>query len=518
MQILKTPRPDLPESVANHLVAIKSVFMDMNPDIPEAPLVTMLNCALQPRFRGTSYKELARELHEGSIGQLERIKRAKLSHKRHALHTSRIARRGSRKDVLNALSLKVLLEDGMHPMATLTGFHVNYEQVEDLHALQSTDIENFVDFACSAAAQFKSPLFNPAIVCIDDPWHSVFWSQKSIVDQLVRFAPMLSNKRDPLSACWEYSFRPKLSRFERETPRATALSLAIGAITEACPSLASDRIARADWTHLQRHLWAVGGYSVELGEQKDLSSFIQETFKYPAQIEARAIVAINRIEGHPLRRDFSRVFLNHHLQDAELTKEDDLYLAAAHSPELAEMAKLSYSAIAEKLFNGIFAQLDLCTIDFALSGMSDSWGQPVPSQDAGLLNTKISRHIQWIDNVADDLGMTISSYHSTKGVFPKPVLDGTIPEGYVPECLVDDFVHQLAQKALSPRSVEFIKGLRIKGKLPSDFLVYALTTTGKSVKKSRLARAYHQGLVTPDEVAKVRPGRLDSLISSDLGL
>lgn len=519
MQLLKTPRTDLPASIIDRLALIKTVFMELHPDIPEAPISTMLNAALLPKYRKTSTQEFVNEVFHGLPANTQSVKKA-FTRAGLKLTRAESAKPSPSHEALTSLCVAVLLQDGLHPMATLTGFHLNRTQADEMKASGALRLYESDLYDWGADFEQTSPLLTPAIVILDTLEHGVLYDQNSIVEHHRRFAPMLSNKRDPLHACWEETFAPKKDKLERNGAKVTRLTKALGAITETSPEYASDRVQNSDWAYIAKHLWAVSGYVAELGDIQQPEVFLQDTLKYPAQIEPSTIAFLARTPGHPLREAMIERYAKHalDLKKGSLIENHGLLLAASHCPELAGVVGLAYEDIVREAFGKHIANMDLETIDYALAPVSKAWGRALPSRDVGLICTKICRHKGWIKAVETQLPMAIAQHHEKAQSFPEGLRNGQIPPTFIPDHLIKSFAHQQMQRVMTKGFADHMIRLQKEGKVDARFIIEALTTTGANKNDSRLARAYHQGVVTLQQISTIYPSGLDKIMQADLGM
>ncbi|MBD8614902.1 hypothetical protein IFT69_14380 [Pseudomonas putida] len=518
MNLLITPRTDLPQSVIDRLTLIKTVFMELHPEMVEASLTTMLNRALEPKFRGTSSRELAHEMFHGLPVVKEQHKATSFTPSANKLTRAHQAKPDVAHEAVMSLCVAALLEDGLHPLATLSGFHLNSAQADELRNYDEDRIRDFDLLDWGVDFEATSPLLQPAIVILDSPEHSVLFDQKSIAEHHRRFAPLLSNKRDPLHACWEMTFAPKVDKLERNGPKVTRLTKAMGAITETYPELASDRVKNSDWAHIARHLWAVAGYVAELGQIHNLGLFLDETLKHPAQIEASTIIFLARNEKHPLKELMIERYAQHALSLGKVHENQNLLLAAAHCPDLGKRVGIGYEEIIHQAFSKHIASLDLETLDYALAPICKAWGRGLPSQDVRLIGTKICRHAQWREAVKEQLPATIEQYHQQFETFPEALREGQISPTSIPDHLVRPFAHQQMQRVISNETAQYLISLKHQGKIDARFIIEGLTTRGRFKNNSRLAKAYHQGVVTLQEISTIHPSGLDRVLQADLGM
>ncbi|AXH60096.1 hypothetical protein [Pseudomonas amygdali] len=519
MQLLRTPRTDLPSSIIDRLALIKTVFMELHPEIPEAPIATMLNAALQPKYRKTSTQEFVSEVFHGLPANTQGSKKA-FTRAGLKLTRAESAKSSPSHEALTSLCVAVLLQDGLHPMATLTGFHLNRVQADEMKESGALRLYGSDLFNWGADFEQTSPLLTPAIVILDTLEHAVLYDQHSIVEHHRRFAPMLSNKRDPLHAFWEETFAPKKDKLERHGAKVTRLTKALGAITETSPEYASDRVQNSDWAYIAKHLWAVSGYVAELGDVQDPEAFLKDTLKHPAQIEPSTISFLARTSGHPLREAMIERYAKHamDLKKGSIIENRGLLLAATHCPELASLVGLGYEDIVQEAFGKHIADMDLETIDYALAPVSKAWGRVLPSKDVGLISTKICRHKGWIKAVEAQLPMAIAQHYEQVKSFPEGLRNGQIPPSFVPDDLIRPFAHQQMQRLMTKGFASHLIMLQKEGKLDARFIIQALTSTGANKNDSRLARAYHQGVVTLQQISAIYPSGLDKIIQADLGM
>lgn len=512
--LLKTPRPDLPQSIHDHLKHIKALFVHLHPGIADGYLVDMLNAALAPRNRGTTYKETAEQLSQSLFFSPSRLTN---------LGTSdaliKCARSTPATICKNAIALLALAEDGMHPLATFTGVHMSPDVLEQGPSdFYRKPFYSFIDKVLHWADEYNgvTPFFTSAIECLNDPVYSRFCDQNRIADLHRRYAPLLSKKNDLLGLCWEAGLEPKPKDFSRNGPKATSLMKAIGAITETTPSLATDRVARSDWPVIQRKLWAVGGLVAELDEIRDVEAFIESTLSFPAQITPEALLAVSRIPDHPLLEPMVSRLVKY-LPGKEVSDLKPFWNTALHIPSFAKAMGKNYIDFFQSELKDVVQDLDAETLDFALSPIAKAWGHPVPSQDIDLIDTRVSLKTGWYDNHKAHISKELETFFHQHARFPIALISGVIPANVLSPQMQREFGLSLVGHAMDSHEVFVVKDLRERNVLSAKDIIDRMVVN-KLGRNTRLIKAYHHQIISADDINAHYPEGLTLIISSDLGL
>lgn len=485
----------LPASLVSHLHRIKKLVQFMNSDLKDDYLANMLNKALKQRTRSVGLQAYAKALADDSFPQkltanLEQLDPAKLRGFKDLLKSE------GGQGCMTMHALMVLLEDGLHPLASLSGWIVGESARQELETRDSGLLSNNrLEALFPNRHDVMSPFYQPALLMMEQRrfWASI--SPQRAARQLHRFAQHLSQDNDLLCQLHFEFFDPSsranpdnLSelRLRRTRPLENRLQWSIGRVLDLNPDLDNGLIPSLKWPSPIVRNWVMRGHIAELGSihPAEFESEIARNFKILPAIAIHYLPIYDG--GHPLAHVFEQACLEFH-QTAERFntsshQSDDMVATHPHEvvfrPDLAKKIGWDYTSLHQELFNDFWQHCQLDFIDYALSEFSETWGRPSPANDPGLISVNaIGLHPQWLKNNQTAIGDQLEPLLQSKSTVPQALLKGKIPLSTIPDNLVNPFAKCLVSSGLSVDGFKRIDELVESGRIaPEDVLAHVQTT------------------------------------------
>jgi hypothetical protein len=491
MRLLKnTDVKTLPASLAEHLVTIKTLIQVMNPGIRDGYISDMLNSALKKRVSTVGTKnyilDLARDTFNKAL--IPSLKES-VPDKR---FTQLLKHEGGQAYLTNQ-ALMLLLEDGLHPLASLSGWNLHAEIREDVISFSTWDAES-AGLLFPHRVSTVSPFYESALLMLEDTRFVAAFSPQRAARQLHRFALQLSKDNDLLAMLHTHFFIPRGQHndggrtaisFSRPGTIEHRLLWALGRIIDLSPELDTGRIGAAKWPQAIINRWVRNGLISELSASHPIDSFVQDLERFPHCMTPMAIRSLSyHTNGHPLKETIEQGYINEiqkfsTLKDFALPKryEPDGFTKTHHfevsfQPDLAERVGTDYLTVHKELFTGLWQFCDLDVIDYVLADLAAAWGHPLPSQDPDLVGLNVlSRHPQWFENVKGRLPHTIEPYLQNKTVLPPALLAGVIPLSIIPQHLIGRFALTIMDRRLSNLGFERLQELLEAKRITPEFVI-----------------------------------------------
>lgn len=491
MRLLKnTDVNTLPASLVDHLITIKTLVQVMNPGLRDGYISDMLNSALKKRVSTVGTKAFILDLATDNFNEaLIPGLKVSLPDKRF----TQVLKHQSGQAFLTNQVVMLLLEDGLHPLASLSGWNLHAGIRKDVTDQSGFDHETD-RLLFPHREHTNSPFYECALLMLEDTHFLAAFPPQRAARQLHRFALQLSKENDLLAMLHTHFFTPrgknadagrKAISFSRPGPIEHRLLWALGRIIDLAPELDTGRIGEAKWPHAIINRWVRNGLISELPANLPIASFVDDLERYPNCITPMAIRSLAyHDQGHPLRETIEQGYIsevltnrkcNNHSyanrQDAEAFTKTHHY-EVSFQPELAKRVGTDYFTVHKEQFMFLWQFCDLEVIDYILADLATAWGHPLPSQDPALIGLSFwSRHPQWFENVKDRLPDIIEPYLQNKSVLPPGLLGGSIPLSIIPQHLVERFVLTIMDKQLPKVGFDRIEELLDAKRLAPEFLV-----------------------------------------------
>ena len=475
------PNEALPDSLVQHLLRIKQLVMTLNPRLKTDYLANMLNAALAKRVKKVGLQAYAKHIADDAFPDKLVPEFQQLMPR--GFGDLLKCEGGQSRMTHHALML--LLEDGLHPMASLSGWIVGASAQEDLDSSDSKFLiaeQSRLLFA--HRSNVVSPFYQPAILVMEE---KSFWSTIAplrAARQLHRFALHLSKDDDLLAQMHREFFDPKsrmtgstLSnlRLNRARPLENQLQSAIGRVLDLHPDLDAGRIDHLMWPHAILRNWVFEGHISELGPEDHPAEFIDEMEWFFRLVPAVALHYLPIYEGgHPLAEQIEQAFLKSHEAGEERAPNPDSMVTThpyevAFRPDLATRIGQTYESLQQTLFSDYWQHCSLDFIEFALEDFRLTWGRPRMSQDPALISVNaIGRHPEWVANNHDTIAPILPALLTSKKTMPYSLVRGTVPLSVIPQDLIDTFVRTLVLGPMSLDGLKRVQELVSTKRLDSD--------------------------------------------------
>jgi hypothetical protein len=480
----------LPTSLVEHLIKIKSLVQVMNPDIRDGYISDMLNSALKKRVSTVGTKNFIQDLAKDNFNKaLIPALQDSVPDKRF----TKMLKHEAGQAFLTNQALMLLLEDGLHPLASLSGWNLHAGIREDVISLCGLDAES-AGLLFPHREHTNNPFYECAMLMLEDTHFLAAFSPQRAVRQLHRFALQLSKDNDALAMLHTLFFTPRGQRvdagrkgmiFSRPGTIEHRLLWALGRIIDLSPELDTGRIGEANWPNAIINRWVRNGLISELSANHPIDSFVQDLERFPNCITPMAIRSLAyHANGHPLQDTLEQGYVNeiqnnrtykpfsyaNHVDSGSFTKTH--HFEVSFRPDLAERVGTDYLTVHKELFTFLWQYCDLDVIDYVLADLAAAWGHPLPSQDPDLVALNVwSLHPQWFENVKDRLPDIIEPYLQSKNVLPPALLAGVIPLSCIPQHLIERFALTIMDRQLSKMGFDRIEQLLEEKRITPEFVL-----------------------------------------------
>ena len=497
----------LPPSLVEHLARIKKFATLMNPGIKDDYLANMLNAALKLRTRMVRPKAYAKAIADDAFPEVLKKTFGSLM----VSGFDDLLNCEGGKGYMTHHALMLLLEDGLHPLASLSGWIIGDGAQ---HELESRDDKTLCADQILALFPHRSDVmsafYQPAILMMEQRpfWASI--SPQRAARQLHRFAQHLSKDDDLLGQLHREFFDPSsrhnpagasLLKLQRGRPMENSLQAAIGRVLDLHPELDTGRIKDLNWPQAILRNWVMRGHLSELPPGVHPADFLDDFDRYFSLMPAVALHYLPAYEGgHPLKSIIEESFLKVHASGKRAINQgrDDMVTSHPYEvvfrPDLAAQIGRDYESLHQGLFSDFWQHCNLDFIDYALGEFSAAWGRPAPSLDPALIAVNaIGRHKQWISNNHDAIAPLLEPLLQSKKTVPQGLVNGSVPLSAIPDHLLQRFVTCLLSGSVSREGFKRIHELLAEKRITHDTIVPLLEPLLQS--KKTLPQALVNGAV-----------------------
>lgn len=535
MRLLRnTDVKTLPASLVEHLVKIKTLIQVMNPGLRDGYISDMLNSALKKRVSTVGTKNFIQDLAKDNFNKaLIPALQDSVPDKRF----TKMLKHEAGQAFLTNQALMLLLEDGLHPLASLSGWNLHAGIREDIISLCGLDAES-AGLLFPHREHTNNPFYECAMLMLEDTHFLAAFSPQRAVRQLHRFALQLSKDNDALAMLHTLFFTPRGQRvdagrkgmiFSRPGTIEHRLLWALGRIIDLSPEFDTGRIGEANWPNAIINRWVRNGLISELSANHPIDSFVQDLERFPNCITPMAIRSLAyHANGHPLQDTLEQGYVNeiqnnrtykpfsyaNHVDSGSFTKTH--HFEVSFRPDLAERVGTDYLTVHKELFTFLWQYCDLDVIDYVLADLAAAWGHPLPSQDPDLVALNVwSLHPQWFENVKDRLPDIIEPYLQSKNVLPPALLAGVIPLSIIPQHLIERFTLTIMDRQLSKMGFERLHELLEAQRITPEFV---LNNCNPKDMKELAFRDILKDYILNSTSARVPSTLRSDILEKDLGL
>ncbi|MDT8925466.1 hypothetical protein RBE51_22025 [Pseudomonas taiwanensis] len=486
----------LPPSLVEHLARIKKFAALMNPSIKDDYLVNMLNRALQQRMRMVGVKAYAKAIADDVFPEVLKKDLASLI----VFGFDDLLKCEGGKGYMTQHALMLLLEDGLHPLASLSGWLIGEGAQRELESREDKTLCTDQTLALFPhRSDVMSAFYQPAILMMEQRpfWASI--APQRAARQLHRFAQHLSKDDDLLGQLHREFFDPSsrhnpsgLSklRLQRSRPLENNLQSAIGRVLDLHPELDTGSIKDLNWPQAIVRNWIMCGHLSELPPGVHPADFTDDFERYFSLMPAVTLHYLPAYEsGHPLKDHIEKAFLTVHASGKRAINQgpDDMIVSHPYEvvfrPDLAAQIGRDYDSLHQGLFSDFWQHCNLDFIDYALGEFSATWGRPAPSQDPALIAVNaIGRHKQWISNNHDAIAPLLEPLLQSKKTLPQGLVNGSVPLSVIPDHLLQRFVTSLLSGSVSREGIKRIHELLTEKRINHDAIAPLLEPLLQSMK------------------------------------